>query len=79
MLPNAIYDIERILDATYFIAKNNKIDTSIFFDETIFESINQCIVSEIETSDAYILTNSPELPLNYSLTSTIEVINNGKL
>lgn len=77
MLP--INDIERILDTTYYIAKKNEIETSVLLNYNIFEMINQCIVSEIDTSDSYILTNSPVLPTNYVLTSTIEVNNCGKL
>lgn len=79
MLPSIINDIERILDTTYYIAKKNEIESPILLNNNIFETINQCIISEVDASDSYILTNSPVLPLNYVLTSTIEVTSNGKL
>lgn len=75
MASDTVSDIERTLNVTYYVAKKNKMETSIIFNKDIFETINQCIISEIDDSDTYILINSHELPLNYTLTSTIEVIN----
>lgn len=79
MSSNVIFDIEHSLDMTYYIAKKKSIETPITFNQNIFEVINQCIISEIDISDTYILTNSPELPLNYTLTSTIQLSSDGKL
>lgn len=74
-----IVDIERTLNTTYYIAKKNKAETSIVFNTNIVDAIWQCVVPTVDISDAYILTNTPDLSSNYTVIgSTIKLENDGK-
>lgn len=74
-----IADIERTVNTSYFIAKKNKVETSIFFNNNIFDDIKQCIVPNFDNFDTYILTNTLNIPSNYTIMSSmIEYENHGK-
>lgn len=73
-------DFERTLGTTYYIAKKNKVKTSIVFNSNIFDAIKQCIVPNIDISDTYVLSNTLNFPSDYKIiSSTKKSENYGKL
>lgn len=73
MLSNIISEIENFLKINYYISIKNKTKSLIIFDHTIFETLRQGFISEIDVSPFYIMENSSQVPPGYVLTSTIEV------
>lgn len=73
MLSNTVHDIENLLKINYYISIKNKTNSSVSFDYTIFETLQQSFNYQIDISPFYIMENSSKVPPGYVLTSTIEI------
>jgi len=73
MMTDTIAGIKRMLDTTYYVGKKNKIKPSVVINNSISQFVSDCIVSDIDDSDTYILQQSSILPPDYTLSTEIEV------
>jgi len=78
MMMDLISDIESMLNATFYVAKKNKIKLPLIYDQNIFEAVQRCIITDFDIADLYLLSHSPKCPSDYTLTSLIDVTNNSK-
>lgn len=76
---DTVTDIERFLDTTYYVAKKVQSKPSIVCDNKFFDSIQECITVNVDVASTYMLGYTPQFPSDYVISSTIEVVNDGKL
>lgn len=67
LILDSIFAIEKMLETSLKVSKKNLLGPVVACNESIFDAVRQCIVLKIDNySDTYILTDSFDIPQDYT-------------
>lgn len=79
LILDSIFSTEKMLETSLKVAKKNLRGPLVACNGSIFDAVRQCVVLEIDNySDAYILTDSFDIPPDYTCILSAPIIDSSK-